>query len=142
MRAITRALVFGACIAQLLASPGPTRGVEPTVKPACPSLDGDWFGEFDGAFAGTWYATFTQAGPNVQAQADITVDSGKPLEAQGSAGVKCDGGKTTIAGTGAARGKSGSFSGVSDETGKHLSGTWWRGDLFGTWRGERTTGEP
>jgi hypothetical protein len=141
MKRPLRALALVAILGGMLSAPGFVLGAEPTAKPACPSLDGDWAGDFDGPFEGQWYATFAQVGTNVQASADITVDSGPRLEAQGSAGVKCEGGRTTIAGSGSAGGKSGSFSGVSDDTGKKLSGTWWSGNLFGTWRGERATEE-
>ncbi len=111
-------------------------------KPACPSLAGEWAGDFDGSFEGQWRATFGQSGTSVDASATITGDSGPRLEAEGSAEVKCEGSKTAIAGSGSARDKSGSFSGVSDATGKNLSGTWWSGNLFGSWRGERVEGEP
>jgi hypothetical protein len=73
----------------------------------------------------------------VSAVADIKLDEGARLEAEGGAGTKCHGRQTAIAGTGSARDKSGSFSGISDVDGKRLSGTWWSGDLAGTWRGER-----
>jgi hypothetical protein len=111
-------------------------------KPGCPSLAGDWSGDFDGSFEGTWQATFTQSGTNVNATAGITLKSGQHIEAEGSAEIKCQGSKTEIAGSGSARDKSGSFSGVSDASGKSLSGTWWSGDLFGTWRGQKIVDEP
>lgn len=137
MKSATRIATLIACIGVVATGAGLALGAEPTTKAACPSVDGEWAGNFDGPFEGQWYATFTQAGTVVQASADIAVDSGPRLEATGSAGVKCDGGKATIAGSGSAGGKSGSFSGVSDENGRTLSGTWWSGNLYGTWRGER-----
>ena len=124
------------CLA-LLVAPIAAFGGEPKAKPACPSLAGDWAGDFDGTYEGQWQATFTQSGASIGASAEITLDSGQSIEAEGSAEVKCEGSKTGIAGSGSAKGKSGSFSGVSDESGKKLSGTWWSGDLFGTWRGQR-----
>jgi hypothetical protein len=111
-------------------------------KRACPSLDGEWAGTFDGTFEGDWQATFTQSRANIRATAEITLDSGQRLEAEGSAEIKCESGKTAIAGSGSARDKSGSFSGISNDNGKSLSGTWWSGELFGTWRGERVTDDP
>lgn len=135
---MNRATVIAALA--LLLAPTAFAGEKP--KPACPSLEGEWAGDFDGSFEGQWQATFTQSGTSIRAAADITLDSGPHIEGEGSAGIKCDEGKTTIAGTGSARDKSGSFSGVSDTTGKSLSGTWWSGDFFGTWRGERVVEEP
>lgn len=129
------------CIA-LLVGPVATHGSESKTKAACPSLDGEWSGDFDGTFVGDWHATFTQSGTSVRATAEIILESGRRIEAEGSAGIKCEAGKTGIAGSGSARGTSGSFSGASDETGKSLSGTWWSGDLFGTWRGARVAAEP
>jgi hypothetical protein len=126
----------------LLFAPGAALGGEAKAKPACPSLDGEWSGDFDGTFEGVWHATFNQSGENVRATAEITLDSGPRIEAEGSGGIKCEDGKTGIAGSGSAKEKSGSFSGLSDETGNKLSGTWWSGDYAGTWRGERTIEEP
>jgi len=38
-------------------------------KPGCPSLDGEWAGDFDGSFEGQWQATF-----NGQQNQDTHVD--------------------------------------------------------------------
>jgi hypothetical protein len=116
----------------------PVLATEPTpAKSACPSIDGDWSGDFDGSFEGTWSATFTQAGTMLSAEANIRLDDARDVEADGGGGVKCEGGRTAIAGSGSAQGKSGSFAGISDSTGTKLSGTWWSGDFAGSWRGER-----
>ena len=114
---------------------------DPTPKPACPSIDGEWFGQFEGSYSGEWAATFSQTGSNIRATATITLESGQQIEAEGSAGISCEGKKTAVAGSGAAKERSGSFSGVSDDTGTHLSGTWWSGDLAGSWRGQRATAD-
>lgn len=111
---------------------------EPTPKnAACPSLDGEWAGDFDGSFEGDWSATFTVAGSMLSASAYITALGVGSVDGEGSGGVKCEGGRTALAGSGSAKGKSGSFAGISDASGNKLSGTWWSGDLAGTWRGER-----
>jgi len=115
-----------------------------TPKSACPSLDGEWFGQFEGSYSGEWAATFSQTGNSIRATATITLESGQQLEAEGSAGISCEGKKTAVAGSGsakAAKDRAGSFSGVSDVTETHLSGTWWSGDLAGTWSGQRTTSD-
>lgn len=111
---------------------------EPTPKRSkCPSLDGEWSGDFDGAYSGTWTASFAQTRNDVRAHAYVKLDGGGTSEAEAGAGIKCQGRQTAIAGSGSVRDKSGSFSGISDSKGKRLSGTWWSGDLAGTWRGER-----
>ena len=118
---------------------GEIHAAEPAGKSPCPSLDGDWSGQFDGSYSGDWSATFSQTGKMIRATASIALDSGVHLEAEGSAGISCEGNKTALAGTGSANKKSGSFSGISDDKGTHLSGTWWSGDLAGKWQGQRAT---
>jgi hypothetical protein len=111
---------------------------EPTAPPSkCPSLEGEWSGDFDGAYSGTWTASITQTRDEVSAHAYVKLDGGGTSETEGSAGTKCHGRQTALAGSGAVRGKAGSFSGISDTKGNRLSGTWWSGDMAGTWRGER-----
>jgi hypothetical protein len=111
---------------------------EPTAPPSkCPSLEGEWSGDFDGAYSGTWRASFTQTRDEVSAQAYVTLDGGVTSESEGTAGIKCQGRQTAVAGSGSVKNKSGSFSGISDTKGRRLSGTWWSGDLAGTWRGAR-----
>lgn len=111
---------------------------EPTPKKAaCPSLEGEWAGDFDGSFEGDWSATFTQTGSMLSASANIMTLDACAFEGAGSGGIKCEGGRTAPAGSGSAKGKPGSFAGISDAAGNKLSGTWWSGDLAGRWRGER-----
>jgi len=119
----------------LLVFAGELPAAEP--KLACPSLDGYWSGQFDGPYSGTWAAAFTQTGRTIRAAAIIKLRSGQQFEARGTAQVLCEGKKTTLAGSGSAKGKSGSFEGLSDDKGTHLSGTWSGGKRSGTWRGER-----
>jgi hypothetical protein len=135
-----RARLFFVCVGILVLTCF-TAGAQPTPKAACPPLAGEWSGEFAGSYAGDWSATFTQSGNTIRAEATITLEAGQRFEAEGTAGSSCEGAKTALAGSGSAKERSGSFSGISDDKGRRLSGTWWSGDFAGTWEGERVDGE-